>query len=101
MAYRWCVFDGVLPDSRTVGSISTPSCTDIVGAWLYIREAFSTTQIWTLVRFVSGVCSAMDGQGAALDECFLTRLVITRVWSLVCMYTVVPLKVRLPVEALL
>lgn len=43
----------------------------------------------------------MDSQGAALDECFLTRLVITRVWSLVCMYAVVPLKVRLPVEALL
>lgn len=50
--------------------------------------------------FVAGVGSAVNGQGATLDESLLAWLVVTRVGPLVGMYPIVPLQIRLAVEAL-
>ena len=42
----------------------------------------------------------MDCEGAALNECLVARFVLTGVRALIGMYSVMTLKVGLPVEAL-
>lgn len=49
---------------------------------------------------IACVRSAMDGQGTPLDKSLFTRLVIARVRSLVCVYAIMSLKIRLAIEAL-
>jgi hypothetical protein len=57
--------------------------------------------VLTLVRLLTSVSSDVDGQRAALDEALATSRRDTGVGSLIRMYAVVSLKVRLAVEALL
>ena len=47
------------------------------------------------------MCPPMNGQGTALDERFLAGFVVTCIRSFVGMDTVMPLEIRLAIEALL
>ena len=66
----------------------------------YIRETFSAACEWTLVRLIASVGTAMDSQGAALNECLVAGFVVAGVGAFIGMYSIVTLEVRLPVETL-
>ena len=52
------------------------------------------------MRLISSVGTAMDSQGAALNECLIAGLVITRVRALIGVYSVMTLEVGLAIETL-
>ena len=52
------------------------------------------------MRFLAGVCPIVYRQGTSLDEGLSTIEVTARVWPLIRVYPVVPLQVRLAIEAL-
>ena len=66
----------------------------------YIRETLSTACEWALVRLIASVGSAVDSQGAALDECLVAGFVVAGVGAFIGMYSIVTLEVRLPIETL-
>lgn len=49
---------------------------------------------------VARVGPPVDCQSTALDECLSARLVVASIWAFVGMYPIMPLKVRLSIEAL-
>ncbi len=44
--------------------------------------------------------TAVDGQGAALNECFVARFVVARIGAFIGMYTVMALEIGLSIETL-
>ena len=66
----------------------------------YIREAFSATREWALMRLVTGMGTAVDSQGAALDEGFVARFVVASVGAFIGMYSVVTLEIGFSIETL-
>lgn len=59
----------------------------------YIGETFSAAKIRTFMWLVTSVSAAMDGQSTSLDESLFAGLVVTRIWSLVCVDAVVSLEI--------
>ena len=49
---------------------------------------------------VARMGSPVDCQSTALDECLRARLVVASIWPFIGMYPIMPLKVRLSIEAL-
>lgn len=66
----------------------------------YIREAFSTSGMLALMGLLARVSTDMNSKSTPLDEALATTWSHTGVWTLICMYAVMSLEVRLPVEAL-
>jgi hypothetical protein len=66
----------------------------------YVGEPFSTANVLALVRLLAGMCSDVDSQGTSLDEALSTSRCHARVWALIGVNSVMSLKIRLPVEAL-
>lgn len=66
-----------------------------------IREAFSTSNVTTLMRLLPCVGSNVDSQSTSLDEALATLGCHARVWPLVGVNSIVSLKIPFPVEALL
>lgn len=52
------------------------------------------------MRLVASMGSAVDSQGAALNESLIARFVIARVRAFIGMYSVMTLEIRLPIETL-
>lgn len=52
------------------------------------------------MRLITGMGTAVDGQGAALNERLVTRLVIASIGAFIGMYSVMSLEVGFPVETL-
>jgi hypothetical protein len=53
-----------------------------------------------VVRLLARVCAGVYGQGAPLDEALAAVWMVTLIWPFVCVYSVMPLQVRLAIEAL-
>jgi hypothetical protein len=53
-----------------------------------------------LMRFLARMSADVNGERTSLDEAFATTGGHTRVWALIRMYTIMPLKIGFPVEAL-
>jgi hypothetical protein len=53
-----------------------------------------------VVRLLAGVCAGVDSQGTPLDEALAAVRVVALVRALVCVYPIMPLQIRLAVEAL-
>lgn len=66
----------------------------------HVREALSASKVRALMRLLSGMRPDVNCECASLDETLPTSRRHTRVWSLIGMYPVVTLQVRLSVEAL-
>lgn len=66
----------------------------------HVRETLPAARKWTLVRLVTSMSTAMDGQGAALDEGLVARFVVACIGAFIGMYSVMALEVGLSVEAL-
>jgi len=66
----------------------------------HIREALSASYMLANVRFLSSMGPDVDCERAPLDEAFRASWRRTRVRALIGVYSVVPLKIRLSVEAL-
>ncbi len=66
----------------------------------YIRKTLSATREWALVRLVASMGTAVDSQGAALNECLVARFVVTSVRALVGVYSIMALEIRLSIETL-
>jgi len=65
----------------------------------YIGESLAAGFIFALVRLFASMNASMDGQGASLDETFAAER--ARVGSVVCVDSVMPLKIRLAVKHLI
>jgi hypothetical protein len=65
-----------------------------------VGEALSAAHVLTLVRLLARVCSDMHCEGASLDEALSAAGGVARIWALIGVYPVMPLQVRLAVEAL-
>ena len=66
----------------------------------YIREALSATREWALMRLVTSMSTAVDSQGAALNEGLVARFVVTSVGTFIGMYSVMTLEIRFSIETL-
>ena len=66
----------------------------------YIRETLPAACEWTLVRLIASMGTAVDSQGAALNECLVAGFVVAGVGAFVGMYSIVTLEVRFPIETL-
>jgi hypothetical protein len=67
---------------------------------IYIRETFSAVNLLALVRFLSSVCSNMNGQGTFLDEVLSASRNRACVRSLIRVDSIMSLQNTLAVEAL-
>lgn len=72
-----------------------------IGRVSYVREALAAAHVLALMRLLASVSSDVNSQGAALDEALATTGNRARVRALVGVDSVVALKIRLAVEALL
>jgi len=66
----------------------------------HIRKTFPAADVLALMRFLACMSANMDGESTPLDEAFTTSRCHTRIWPLIRVYSVMPLKIRLSVEAL-
>lgn len=67
----------------------------------YVGEALAAAHVLALMRLLAGVSADVDSQGASLDEALATARNRARVGTLVGVDSVMALKIRLAVEALL
>jgi hypothetical protein len=100
-----CGSAGVLRDSKTVTGVSTAGLGEKERAAMglhsaYIRESLAASDVLALVRLLASVRPDVDCQCTPLDEALTTPRRAAGVWPLVGVYPVVPLQVRLSVEAL-
>jgi hypothetical protein len=66
----------------------------------HIGEPLAAANVLALMGLLARVCADVHGQGTPLDEALATSRGCTSVRTLVCVNAVVPLQVRLAVEAL-
>lgn len=87
--------------TRRLSLVNTTNELAVSFRWeTYIGETLAATNMLTLVRLLTSVRTNVDCQCTALNETLATSGCSTRVRSLVCVYTVMSLQVRLAVEAL-
>lgn len=67
----------------------------------YVRETLAAAEVLALVRLLTGVSADVNSQSAALDEALVTAGDGAGVGALVAVDSVVALKIRLAIEALL
>jgi hypothetical protein len=66
----------------------------------YIREALSTANVLTLMWFFTSVGANMNGQRTPLNEAFATAWSHARVGALICVDSIMSLKIGLSVKTL-
>lgn len=66
----------------------------------YIREPLPTSNVLALMRLLASVSTDVNSECASLDEAFATTRCHARIWSFICVDSIMSLKIRFAIETL-